>query len=356
MPGVRPALAGDAEALRRLYAEVPIASPSLGYTLDRGADFFAFGARQGHAQRVLVAEGPGGGLAGAMSVSFDRVFWGPDGPREMAYTADLRVRPEARGAGIAGALMAASIDLAREVLGPEALILTGVASDNPHGRRQNERLATSRGVAMRPVGEIETVFAPLWPGRGLPPGAAIAAGPADLLDWATGLAADRAAGALGRAWAAEQWAAFAHETPGLGAGRVVVYRAAPGAPISAGGALWDQRAERRFVLHAAAGPARVLAGLSRVPLLGRLSPLGAPGTALALGHALGLWAETPQGARAVWRALSALAAREGLRLLGGAFPPGSLFAEAGVPGGRVTLLASEAPAPGRALAPEMAWS
>lgn len=355
---LRTATESDAYALARLYAEVPVSSPHLAYTTERGADFFAFASRQGHAQRVLVAEAPdgAGGLAGAMTVSFDRVHWDGTAPREAAYTADLRLRPEFRGAGLAGRLMGYAIDVAREALGPGALILTGVASDNAAGRRQNERLAASRGVTMRPVGELRTLFAPAWGGAALPPGIGVAHGPAGLLDWAAGLAEDRAEGALGRAWDAGDWAAFAGETPGLGPAAVVTWRARPGEPISAGGALWDQRAERRIVLQPSAGAAGLLGTMARLPLVGRLSPLPPPGEALALGHAIGLWARTPRGAKAVWRALATLAARGGLRLVGGAFAGGSPFADAAPSNGGVTLLASEDVPPGRLLAPEMAWS
>lgn len=159
-------LAGPADAaeLHALLAAVPVGTQRQPYFLGHQPDFFAFGRYQGRQHFTLLAR-QAQQVVGTMSLSLDSV-WLEGQPQTMAYTADLKVHPQARGSGLADLLMREAISLAREQAGQQVPIFTCVSSDNPAGRKKNQNLDQAGVVKMRPVAQMRSFF---WPALPLAP-------------------------------------------------------------------------------------------------------------------------------------------------------------------------------------------
>lgn len=144
--------------LQQLFAQTQVNHNAQAFVMKREPDFFRLLRYQGQRAFTLGAY-QADRLWGAMTVSLDQ--WYVDGQwRDCAYTADLKVSPEARGQGLGDALMQGAIHLARRELN-HPLIWTTVAADNPAGLRKNQKLAPL--VHMQKVGDLSTVFFPCLP-------------------------------------------------------------------------------------------------------------------------------------------------------------------------------------------------
>lgn len=154
----------DVPQLQAILRQVPVGSASQAYTLRREPDFFGLLNLQGLEHRVLVARSPSEAhqIVGLMSVILERVHLnGQVG--QVAYTGDLRLLPEARGQGLADALMQEAIAVARQMGGADIPVFTCVATDNPAGLRKNQKLAASMGLTMHELTRLNVCFFPALP-------------------------------------------------------------------------------------------------------------------------------------------------------------------------------------------------
>jgi GNAT superfamily N-acetyltransferase len=280
-------LAGPAhgEALVAFFKHQAVASPTMAYRVDRGPDYFAVCRLQGHDHRVLLAGNAP--VWGTMTALFDRVYLNGV-PSDIAYTADLRVAPEARGTGLADRLMREAVRVIREVNGPESAIVTAVAADNPAGLKKNANLGRDGLTQMKPVGSLLIYYlAPFTPLGAVRPFLPYRVRPAtrdDLGAMAALWAATNSRKNLARAFTPEGFARWVEDTPGLGAEAFLVAVDAKGAMRAFLG-VWSPAVVRRFEL-AAESPAvfavrqtwnalRPLAGLPVFPAPGQALPFHA---------------------------------------------------------------------------------
>jgi ribosomal protein S18 acetylase RimI-like enzyme len=280
-------LAGPAhsEALAAFFKHQAIASPTMAYRVDRGPDYFAVCRLQGHDHRVLVAgEAP---VMGTMTALFDRVYLNGV-PSHIAYTADLRVAPEARGTGLADRLMREAVRVIREVNGPKAAIVTAVAADNPAGLKKNANLGRDGLTRMQPIGSLRIYYlAPFTPLGVVRPFLPYRVRPAhrDDLDAMAALwAATNSRKDLARAFTPEGFGRWVEDTPGLGAEAFQVAVDAQGA-VRAFLGVWSPAVVRRFELAAESSAVfavrqtwnalRPLAGLPVFPAPGQPLPFHA---------------------------------------------------------------------------------
>lgn len=280
-------LAGPAhsEALAAFFKHHAVASPTMAYRVDRGPDYFAVCRLQGHDHRVLLAGGAP--VLGTMTALFDRVYLN-GAPSDIAYTADLRVAPDARGTGLADRLMREAVRVIRETNGPHAAIVTAVAADNPAGLKKNANLGRDGLTQMKPVGSLRIYYlAPFTPLGAVRPFLPYRVRPAhrgDLGAMAALWAATNSRKDLARAFTPETFAAWVEDTPGLGPEAFHVAVDAQGAVRAFLGA-WSPAGVRRFEL-AAESPAvfavrqawnalRPLAGLPVFPAPGQPLPFHA---------------------------------------------------------------------------------
>ncbi|MBF2053980.1 MAG: GNAT family N-acetyltransferase [Candidatus Sericytochromatia bacterium] len=153
------AMPADLPQLQAILRQVPVGSASQAYTLRREPDFFGLLNFQGLDHRILVARSSAESerIVGLMSVILERVYL--EGQvRQVAYTGDLRLLPEARGHGLADALMQEAIVQARQMGGEDIPVFTCVATDNPAGLRKNQKLAASMGLTMHELTRLNACF------------------------------------------------------------------------------------------------------------------------------------------------------------------------------------------------------
>jgi ribosomal protein S18 acetylase RimI-like enzyme len=236
-------------ALAAFFKDQAVASPQMAFRVDRGPDYFGICRLQGHDHRVLVARRESEVL-GTMTVLFDRVHH-RGRPIEVAYTADLRVAPAARGGGLADRLMQEAVRVIRDQSGPDAAIVTAVAPDNPAGLKKNANLAEVGLAAMGPVGRLRTYFlapfTPLGAARPFQPYRIRPATDADLPAMAALWAATNARRDLARAFTPESFAGWVRTTPNLGVGAFRLAVGQDDRPRAFLG-VWSPRAVRRFEL------------------------------------------------------------------------------------------------------------
>jgi GNAT superfamily N-acetyltransferase len=277
--------ADDGPALVDFFKHHAVASPQMAYRVDRGPDYFGICRLQGHDHRVLIARTDR--VLGTMTALFDRVHH-RGRPIDVAYTADLRVAEAARGTGLADRLMREAVHTIRQVQGPEAAIVTVVASDNPAGLKKNKNLGREGLTTMKPIGRLTLYFmAPFTPPGVVWPFQPYRVRPAtreDLPAMAALWAETNGRKDLARAYTPESFAAWVDTTPGLGIG---AYRVAVDGRgrVRAFLGVWSPRAVRRFEL-ATESPAvravrqtwnavRPLAGLPVFPAPGEILPFHA---------------------------------------------------------------------------------
>src|SRR6185503_8785547 len=75
------------------------------YCLEREPDFFSLTRLQGDVAKVAVVDAERGGAIDAMATGVHVTRRIAGEPRRLLYLADLKVRPEARGRGLASRLM-----------------------------------------------------------------------------------------------------------------------------------------------------------------------------------------------------------------------------------------------------------
>lgn len=165
---IRPARPGDNAGLLALMRRAPVVTPSESYSMEREPDAFALSPLQGAGSLLLVACDAQAAILGLICISRDRV-WLDGEAREILYTSELRVAPEARGQGLGDRLMRAAAAYALDQ-GHEIPHFNCVATGNPVGLRMNRYLSEAGLSPMSVVGEILTAFwpcrlAPLWPLR-----------------------------------------------------------------------------------------------------------------------------------------------------------------------------------------------
>lgn len=208
------ATAADQAELHSILRRVAVGSASQAYTLRREPDFFGLLGFQGLDYRVLVARSTPADrkLLGLMTLILERVYLNGE-MRQIAYTGDLRLRPEARGQGLGDALMQEAIALARGLGGSDIPVFTCVATDNPAGLRKNQKLAASMGLNMQQLTLLNACFFPALPlPLRRPPGFRLRSATAEDLPAMAALWADLAPGRhLSRAYTA--WQGDAHFPP-----------------------------------------------------------------------------------------------------------------------------------------------
>jgi hypothetical protein len=226
-------------------------------------------------------------VLGTMTALFDRVYLNGV-PSDIAYTADLRVAPDARGTGLADRLMREAVHVIRETNGPTAAIVTAVAADNPAGLKKNLNLGRDGLTQMNPIGSLRIYYlAPFTPLGAVRPFLPYRVRPAnrdDLGAMAALWAATNCRKDLARAFTPEGFVRWVEDTPGLGAEAFQVAVDARGT-VHAFLGVWSPAVVRRFEL-AAESPAvfavrqtwnalRPLAGLPVFPSPGQPLPFHA---------------------------------------------------------------------------------
>lgn len=164
MPIIELANPQDQPQLHQILRQVAVGTTLQAYKLCREPDFCRLLSYQGHQHRVLVVRASESSqrLLGLMTLILDHVYL--DGiPRQVAYTGDLRLLPQARGQGLGDALMQRAILLARELGGDEIPVFTCVAADNAAGLRKNQLLAESLGLQMQELTLLNACFFPAMP-------------------------------------------------------------------------------------------------------------------------------------------------------------------------------------------------
>ncbi|HEY9842274.1 MAG TPA: GNAT family N-acetyltransferase [Candidatus Obscuribacterales bacterium] len=155
---IRPVRAEDHSQLRALLRRVAVITPKESYRLEREPDAFALQAYQGTHSQIYVAS-EDSRILGMVAVAIDRV-WIDGEVREVAYSSEMRVLPEARGRKLGEMLQLASLDASCKADGERVPLFNTVMRSNPVGMRMNRYLAEA---GREPVIELTDVMTYFWP-------------------------------------------------------------------------------------------------------------------------------------------------------------------------------------------------
>lgn len=152
---LRDAVAGDNEALIELTGACPMHG-DISLRIDRSPNYFALCRIEGDQSRVGVVVDQHQELVGCVAVA-PRLSYVNGAVKESVYVSDLRVRPRARGSGVADWLTQYASDAAAELGGPQTPVVCTILAGNsamenrargPRGTPVLSRFATLNVLAI----------------------------------------------------------------------------------------------------------------------------------------------------------------------------------------------------------------